>query len=201
MDVEKGNIYHIYNQGNNRGKTFFRKENYRYFLKKIENHICPVADLLAWCLMPNHFHLIIAVPAESSDRVTTSDRLTPSHPVTLNSSLAIMLRSYTRAINIQENRSGSLFRERTKAEWLGSIESEKIKFENRNKTMPQTLTDLEEEYLHTCFRYIHNNPVKAGLVEKETDWEFSSARDFTFLRDEPLINRKLCDQLGLFFEK
>ena len=197
MDLEKGNIYHIYNQGNNRVKIFFRKENYSYFLNKIENHICPVADLLAWCLMPNHFHLIIAVPDDDSERVTLSDRLTPRNPVTINSSIAVMLRSYTRAINIQENQSGSLFRERTKAEWLGSIEGEKIKFENRNKAIPVLLTDLGEEYLHTCFRYIHNNPVKAGLVEKETDWEFSSARDFTFSRDGTLINRKLCDQLGL----
>ena len=199
MDLEPGNVYHLYNQGNNRGKLFFRKENYYYFLKKIEQHICPFADLLAWCLMPNHFHLIIALPAEKSDR------LTPGHPVTnpvsLNTSTAIMLRSYTRAINIQEKRSGSLFRERTKAIWLGSIESVKIKFENCNKAIPETKTDLEEEYLHNCFRYIHNNPVKAGLVEKETDWEYSSARDFAFLRDRTLINLKLCDQLGLFILK
>jgi putative transposase len=57
------------------------------------------------------------------------------------------------------------------------------------------------EYLQTCFRYIHNNPVKAALVEKETDWEFSSARDFAFLRNGTLINRNLCDQLGLFILK
>ena len=194
MDLEKGNIYHLYNQGNNRGKIFFRKENYHYFLKKIEQHIFPFADLLAWCLMPNHFHLIIAV----SDRLTLSHPVTQDYPVTLNSSLAIMLRSYTRAINIQEHRSGSLFRERTKAIWLGSVEGEKIKFENRNMAIPETLTDLEEEYLHTCLRYIHNNPVKAGLVEKETDWEFSSARDFNSSSDRNLINRELCDQLGLF---
>ena len=106
MDLEQGHIYHLYNQGNNHEKIFFTKANYSYFLKKIEQHIFPMADILAWCLMPNHFHLIIAVPSES-------DRATSCHPVTLNSSIAIMLRSYTRAINIQEHRSGSLFRERT----------------------------------------------------------------------------------------
>ena len=199
MDVKKGHIYHLYNQGNNHGKIFFRKENYNYFLKKIEQHIWPFADLLAWCLMPNHFHLIIAVPAENNERVTQSHLL--ANPITTNSSIAIMLRSYTRAINIQEHRSGSLFRERTKAIWLGSIESEMLKYQNRIKQIPVTMTDLEEEYLHTCFRYIHNNPVKAGLVQKITDWEFSSARDFAFFRNGTLINRKLCDQLGLFLEK
>lgn len=127
MDLGKGHIYHLYNQGNNHGKIFFRKENYHYFLKKIKQHICPFADLLAWCLMPNHFHLIIALPAEKSERMTGS------HQLTLNNSIAVMLRSYTRAINIQEKRSGSLFRERTKAVWLGSIENEKWKYQNRIK--------------------------------------------------------------------
>lgn len=198
MDLERGHIYHLYNQGNNHGKIFFRKENYHYFLKKIEQHICPFADLLAWCLMPNHFHLIIAINSEQETQSQPLTQLSQSHPPTsIHNSIAVMLRSYTRAINIQEKRSGSLFRERTKAIWLGSIESEKLKFENRIKAIPETKTDLDEQYLHTCFRYIHHNPVKAGLVEKETDWEFSSARDFTFLRDGTLINRKLCDQLGL----
>ncbi len=201
MDLEKGHIYHLYNQGNNHGKIFFRKENYPYFLKKIEQHICPFADLLAWCLMPNHFHLIIAINSEQVTQSHPLTQLSQSHPLPINNSIAVMLRSYTRAINIQEKRSGSLFRERTKAVRLGSIESEKLKYQNRIKQIPVTMTDLEKEYLHTCFRYIHNNPVKAGLVQKITDWEFSSARDFAFLRNGTLINRKLCDQLGLFFEK
>src|SRR5665647_3601389 len=111
MILEQGHIYHIYNQGNNRQKIFFNRENYLFFLKKIGEHILPFADILAWCLMPNHFHLIVAL----SDRVTSSlqndqsDRVTSSHPVTtLNNAIAILLRSYTRAINIQQDRSGSL---------------------------------------------------------------------------------------------
>ena len=186
MDLEPGNIYHIYSQGNNKQIIFFRRENYFYFLKKIQKYICPLADMLAWCLMPNHFHLIIALK---------SDRVTGSQTVTLNGSIAIMLRSYTRAINIQENRSGSLFREKTKAIWLGSIESEKLKYQN--KVGHEHIPDADEEYLFTCFRYIHQNPVKAGLVQKDTDWEYSSARDFASLREENLINKKLSGQLGL----
>ena len=80
MIIEPNHIYHIYNQGNNRQKIFFNRENYLYFLKKVKQHILPYADILAWCLMPNHFHLLVAVrevqPGETSDRVTWS------HPVT-----------------------------------------------------------------------------------------------------------------------
>ena len=71
MIFEPNHIYHIYNQGNNRQRIFFNRENYLFFLKKIREHILPFAEILAWCLMPNHFHLIIAVHVQY-----------PTHPVT-----------------------------------------------------------------------------------------------------------------------
>jgi putative transposase len=61
MLFEKDYIYHLFNQGNNRQPIFYSSENYLFFLKKIKSHVIPFADLLAWCLMPNHFHLMIYV--------------------------------------------------------------------------------------------------------------------------------------------
>ena len=61
MHFEKDLIYHIYNQGNNKQKIFFNRENYLFFLGKINTYIQPYADILAWCLMPNHFHLMVLV--------------------------------------------------------------------------------------------------------------------------------------------
>jgi REP element-mobilizing transposase RayT len=37
---------------------------------------------------------------------------------------------------------------------------------------------FSEEQFWTKLTYIHENPVRAGLVEKATDWEFSSAKDW-----------------------
>ena len=61
MDFSKGELYHIYNRGNNRDKIFYTYRNYLFFLEKINAHISPYADILAWCLMPNHFHLMVYV--------------------------------------------------------------------------------------------------------------------------------------------
>lgn len=61
MDFIENNIYHVYNQGNNRQNIFFNADNKKLFLKKIRKHILPYADILAWCLMSNHFHLMIYV--------------------------------------------------------------------------------------------------------------------------------------------
>ena len=186
MILEQGNIYHLYNQGNNRELIFFRRENYHYFLRKVAAHILPYADLLAWCLMPNHFHLMIAIQKMNE-------------PYQLNNSIAVMLRSYTRAINIQEKRTGALFREGTKAEFLDSIESGKLKRENRSVQSDRVTPShpVTEEYLHTCFNYIMNNPVKAGLVTQISDWEFSSFRRKDNSMDELVVNEALVGELGL----
>jgi putative transposase len=66
MYFESGGVYHIYNQGNNRQQVFYSRENYFYFLRKLRIHIMPFADVLAWCLMPNHFHLLVEVKVQVS---------------------------------------------------------------------------------------------------------------------------------------
>jgi len=64
MVLKEGNIYHVFNQGNNRENIFFSRENYLYFLSKINIYIKPHADILAWCLMPNHFHLMLYIHSD-----------------------------------------------------------------------------------------------------------------------------------------
>ncbi|MCK5170586.1 MAG: hypothetical protein KAQ75_11970 [Bacteroidales bacterium] len=57
MCFEKDKTYHVYNRSNN--TVFYNERNYLFFLSKVKSQIAPVADILAWCLMPNHFHLLI----------------------------------------------------------------------------------------------------------------------------------------------
>lgn len=67
MHFETGHIYHIYNRGNNAQQIFFNRENSLFFLKKIKQYISPYSDILAWVLMPNHFHLMVYVNAVGVD--------------------------------------------------------------------------------------------------------------------------------------
>jgi putative transposase len=189
MLFEEGYIYHIYNQGNNRQKIFFNRENYIYFLRKVRTYILPYADILAWCLMPNHFHLMVKVNRLGvSLRHTESD--TGSKSRTFNDSIGIMLMSYTKAINKQQNRSGKLFREATKAECVNCPQGLTPSFVMINGITTYLNPDGSKDYPQTCFRYIHQNPVKAKLVKKAEDWEFSSASDYLGLRNGNLINKK-----------
>jgi REP-associated tyrosine transposase len=190
MKFEKGKIYHIFNQGNNRRKVFFNRRNYFYFLKKIEKHVKPYSDFLAYCLMPNHFHLMVLVnevELELGDRQGFTQNIPEVKKRSLNHSIGILLRSYTRAINKQENFTGSLFRKETKAACVNCSNDVSPFYLNIDGNYLHT----EKSYLQVCFDYIHNNPVNSGLVKQDIDWEFSSARDYYTgkLRSDSLINK------------
>jgi putative transposase len=210
MYFESGGIYHIYNQGNNRQRIFFNHDNYIFFLKKIKSYVHPYGSILAWCLMPNHFHLMVEVEHTELAVHVHSDGVSQNHPVTnipeshsdakirtLNDSIGIMLRSYTRAINIQQKRTGNLFREETKAICLNEIKGISSNWFTSFGVTYMNIQVLENQYPQVCFNYIHNNPVKSGLIEKTEDWEFSSYCDIKNLRDGKLINRKRIAELGL----
>jgi len=207
-------MYHIFNRGNNAQKIFFNNENYLFFLKKVRLYICPYADILAWCLMPNHFHLMVyvnqtgitlseqvsenrkeKVPESVSEQVTESHQLTRER--TLNDSISIMLRSYTRAIHNQERISGSLFQHRTKALCLTEISGVTPAWFETTFGTVINIPDSEKEYPQVCFNYIHQNPVTAQLVKNPCDWEYSSYRDFAGIRNGSLISRERVKEFGL----
>lgn len=195
MQFESGCLYHIYNQGNNRQKIFFERENYLYFLRKVRVYLLPFCDILAYCLMPNHFHFMVRVNKIEA----TIHPVTPSHrvnekPQTLNNSIAILLRSYTRAINKQNGTTGSLFRQKTKSECVNPTNGVTPLFFNTNSGTIININNPEKQYQQVCFNYVHDNPLKAGLVKKNIDWEFSSASDYAGIRDGTLVNRDVAKE-------
>ena len=201
MKFEKGYIYHIYNQGNNRQKIFFNRDNYLFFLKKIQVQITPYSDILAWCLMPNHFHLMVLVNEVSLPLDALTEGFASSESPgsrTLNQSIGIMLRSYTNAINKQKNTSGSLFRNSTKSECLNCPNGITPSFYNTEFTTQIQVDCPERQYSQVCFDYIHQNPVKAGLVKTETAWEFSSAQDYVGIRNGTLVNKAVASEYVIF---
>ena len=219
MIFEPTGIYHIYNQGNNRQPIFFSRENYLFFTRKMHQQILPYADVLAWCLMPNHFHLMVEVKDFVNDsgaadsRGATADSRgadsrgatcsrtptnnTPASTPDLNHSIGIMLASYTRAIQKQENISGSLFRQKTKAICLNEIKNMQSNWYNAFGVTFMQVDIPALHYPQVCFNYIHANPVKAGLVKRAEEWEFSSYADLVGLRTGTLINRERVAALGL----
>src|SRR4051812_28599741 len=105
------NIYHIYNRGNQKQAIFFTEANYIYFLQKVRKCIAPNCDILAYVLMPNHFHFLIHAN-EQTERFTGSSRISTN---SLSEGIRLLLSSYTRGINKQEGRVGNLIQQNTKS--------------------------------------------------------------------------------------
>ncbi len=142
--LQPGMYYHIYNRGNNRENLFLENRNYPYFLTLYEKHIEPIADTYAYCLMRNHFHLLVRIK-ETSQVLKTCDAYNPSQ------GFANLFNAYAKAINKVYGRTGSLFEER-----FGRI--------------PVTNTS----YFETLIFYIHFNPQKHCFVADFRDWYWSS---------------------------
>ncbi len=177
MHFEEDALYHVYNRSNSR--VFVTRENYLFFLKKVSNLISPVCEILAWCLMPNHFHFLIQA-TKNSQRLT-DEKHRPLLQI-LSKNMGTLISSYTQAFNKQQGRIGALFSHNTKAKLL-------------NDYTPVSGSDIiraiNNDYATQCLLYIHQNPVSSGLVSKPEDWEFSSFRDFAGLRNGKLANQEL----------
>ncbi len=59
--LQPNTTYHIFNHANGFENVFREPENYRFFLEKYLKYIFPVAETYAYCLMPNHFHLVLRI--------------------------------------------------------------------------------------------------------------------------------------------
>ncbi|MFZ1977899.1 MAG: transposase, partial [Bacteroidota bacterium] len=134
--------------------VFKSEENYDFFLWKYKKYFCNTIEILAYCLMPTHFHLLVFI--QSNDTMVVKNRF------------GILLSSYTKAINNQYKRHGSLFQLHTKAKLVDS-----------------------ENYLMTLAAYIHQNPIRAGLTNKLEDWIHTSYRDYIGLADHGLIKKDI----------
>ncbi len=107
------------------------------------------AGLIAYCLMPNHYHFLL--------RQETG--------IPLSKFMQVLFTTYVQALNLQQERSGTLFEGRFKHKRVDKW-----------------------EYLVILCRYIHLNPVKAGLVAKPEDWAYSNYQEWIGLREGRLVD-------------
>jgi len=162
MNFESEFIFHVYARANSeKDQLFIEHENYVFFLKKYKKYIIPVFDTLGYCLIPNHYHLLLRV----KDKETIfshqkkkrykyyKDELRINE--FLQQQFANFHISYAKAFNNQYGRRGSLFQPKPKAKVIKDINS----------------------VIRVC-RYIHRNPIKHGLVNDLQKWQYSSYLEY-----------------------
>ena len=142
--LENGCFYHIYNRGNNKENIFFEEENYTYFLILLKKYIVPVAEIYAYCLLKNHFHLLIRIKDEPK-----------SSPKQHFSNL---FSAYTKSVNKKYNRTGKLFSERFKRKKVveDSYFSEIVFYIHTNPQKHNIATDFRK-YKYSSYQTIQIN--------------------------------------------
>ncbi|MBC7494331.1 MAG: hypothetical protein H7221_04925 [Flavobacterium sp.] len=168
-----GNYYHIYNRGNNSCDIFLDNNNYVHFLNLYSKYIEPIAETYAWCLLKNHFHILVRIKEESEINPKDLSYRTIKKPTVIDPSrqFSHFFNAYTQAINKRHKRTGSLFE--------GTFERKLV---------------TSEKYFQQLIYYIHNNPVHHGFVKLASLYPWSSyntviSHKFTKLKREQVVEK------------
>ena len=158
--VIPGIPYHVTQRGNRRQQTFFEDGDYALYRDLVAEAARRAgAGIWAYCLMPNHVHLIV-VPSDADG---------------LRRTFADAHRRYTGFINARQRWTGHLWQGR-----YGAVA-------------------MDETHLAAAARYVALNPVRALLVDRADEWEWSSVRAHLAGKDDQLVQvAPLLERLGDF---
>lgn len=180
-------IYHIYSRTNNREALFLSPGNYLFFLRKYDDYLHTVLDTFCWCLLPNHFHLLVRIKTEQDiykyletkeyKNQTLTEKLFLDKKLLLGEliekTFKRFFQSYAMAFNKQYNRNGNLFYRPFK----------RIEI-NKDSQFTQTIV------------YIHANALKHQLVKDFTLYKWSSWQSILSELPTRLLRSELLEWFG-----
>jgi hypothetical protein len=133
--------------------------------------------------MPNHFHILIYTDNRSERQVNNNSIITKN---VISEGIRLLLSSYAKAINKQEDRTGNLFQQKTRSKAVSP-----------QSLIPGNAQDSFSVYEEICFNYIHLNPIKAGLVLKPFEWQYSSFNEYFGNSSISLCDKEMATKLQL----
>ena len=158
VPLEAEGFYHVFNRANsNRDLLFVEERNYHFFLHKYAAYLRPFVETYAFCLIPNHFHLLIEVRSEEKIRayLEVEKKWKKMEKASVEAVLSEAFRrffiSYAKSFNKADKRRGTLFKR----------EFRRVRIDTSH-------------HFFTEVSYIHKNPVKHGLVSSIEEYPWSS---------------------------
>lgn len=212
--IEYGNYYHIFNRGINGTNLFLSKENYLYFMDLYKKHIPKTADTFAYCLLKNHFHVLVRIKDE--DEIEYMQRKTPT--VVTNPVGGLKGNTLTELVNP----IGGLLSKKNKAltgykttvrlprkkynpssQFSHLFNAYAQAFNKQNKRtgslferpFERRLIDTEKYFIELV-SYIHNNPVHHGFVDTINNYPWSSYRAYYSEKPTSLKKEMVIDWFG-----
>lgn len=211
LDLSVGEFYHVYNRGVERRTIFIDKNDYERFsvllyvcnstsqihasdhkeqgltlrdLFSIKRE-CTLVDVGAWCLMPNHFHLLLKEKA----------------PGGISLFMQKLTTAYTMYFNKKHSRKGSLFEGTFKAKHLGREEYLKYQYtyihlnpigiidtgwKNKEVADRSVARDFLKKYTYSSYKDYVNEERQEKLILNRSEFPeyFSLSTDFEEMVDE-----------------
>ncbi|MBW7848759.1 MAG: transposase [Bacteroidales bacterium] len=186
--LQANKSYHIFNHANGSENLFTEDENYRYFLEKYRTYISPIAETYAYCLMPNHFHLVLRIrrKEEIEDLIVATkfskvqnfgklEEAISNNEIErfLSKQFSNFFSSYTLSFNKRNERMGSLFMKNFKRELIS-----------------------DRDFFLSAIVYTHRNPIHHGFCTTYLDWSYTSYSEIREQKSEIIQIEKLIKVFG-----
>jgi REP element-mobilizing transposase RayT len=200
--------YHIFNHANGFENVFREPENYRFFLEKYRKYISPVAETYAYCLMPNHFHIVLRIRKREVIEKLIGNKDNP-YPANNFSNLTSNLTSnFSKVSNFGKVEEPGKVEENINKISDGEIEKYVSKqfanlfssytqaFNKSNqrigslfiKNFKRDLILIKEHFINAVI-YTHRNPIHHGFCVSYDEWPNSSY--FDIVNHKPTFTESL----------
>ena len=174
--LEPNRFYHIYNRGNNDENIFIEEKNYSFFLQKMIKYLVPIADIYSYCLLKNHFHILL--------KIKSKEHLPEKYKVNVHLPISNLFNSYTKSINKSYNRTESLFQEHLKRNCVKDEQyiKELVLYIHLNP-VKHNFTDNFKTYQNSSYRaYLSDKP--SNLSREYILELFGGKENFEFCHHE-----------------
>lgn len=131
----------------------------------MESKLSSVVNIYAYCLLQNHFHILVEIKSEKEIRLIFPHKNTIEVSKIISQQFSNMFNSYTQAINKHYGRTGKLF---------------ELPFRRK-------FINTHEQLINTIL-YIHNNPLKHGITVNAENYRYSSLFSIKNGINDPLLS-------------
>ena len=199
-NYSSGEFYHIYNRGNAKQNIFINNEDFKFFLLRLRQNLFPKEDsnsriqnlpagsfsLISYCLMPNHFHLIVKQNSEI-----------PTSKLVLK-----VCTSYSKYFNKKYEQVGHVFQDRFKQVHIddSSYLTWLVAYVHQNPKVAGLVKDLKDYPWSSYLDFLEKRG--DGICDKEiilsqfkniADFENFIEDSYDIIKDKKSLDRFLLD--------
>ncbi|MDA3893461.1 MAG: hypothetical protein PF517_17490 [Salinivirgaceae bacterium] len=201
-----GKYYHIYNRGINSCNIFESTADYEHFLKLYDKYISSIAETYAWCLLKNHFHLLVRIKEvdEIGFYKYHEEDFKYEQGKSKNGLIYDDVKWQTTTMKPETIVDKRKLRVPNPTSHFKHLFNSYAKHFNLTHNRHGALLErpflrkkiTHEKYFKQVIIYIQNNPVKHGFVNKPIEWGWSSFLGYFSDRHRLPSNNETLRQFG-----